>query len=116
MKKIILITFFLISFCAVDAAEFFCKYCGRKFASAVSLKSASCPRFKNKKKHEIFAGDIKQKKFFCEKCGRSATSIQTLVKGSCLKNKKDGDGKHIPFEGKYRNKYICKKCGREISD
>ena len=103
--------FIVVVFCCVfELRAEFCKHCGREYKSARSLVAASCPRFKNKVKHEIFEGK-KKAKYFCLKCGRNYTSIKTLVAGSCLRNK-NGDGKHIVFEGEITDKVKCKKCGR----
>ena len=113
MKKCIL--FIIVIFCCIfEVHAEFCKHCGREYKSVKSLISATCPRFKNKAKHETFEGK-KKTKYFCQKCGRDATSIKTLVAGSCLKNK-NGDGKHIVFEGEITDKVTCKKCGRKDMD
>ena len=105
------IYFIIAAFCCVfEVHAEFCKHCGREYKSARSLVAATCPRFKNKLKHEIFEGKTKSK-YFCKKCGRDYTSIKTLVVGSCPKNK-DGDRKHSVFEGEITERVTCKKCGR----
>ncbi len=63
-------------------ANFYCKWCGKKFPSVQSLTSYSCNKNPNGAKHELYEGDEKSK-YTCKFCGREFSSISSMVDYSC---------------------------------
>jgi DNA-directed RNA polymerase subunit RPC12/RpoP len=66
------------------ADKFYCKKCGRQFASLSSLVNTSCLKGG---KCESYEGPV-QPKYLCKKCGREFSSLSSLVNTSCLKGGK----------------------------
>lgn len=54
-------------------------------------------------------------RYYCQYCGTAATTISTLGSNSCSKSP---TGRHVPYAGDEKSKYICnlidrKKWGRK---
>lgn len=80
-------------------ANYYCKYCGRKFSSIRSLTSESCARHpdgSNKGKHVLYEGSEKSE-YFCTYCGRKFSSLRSLTSETCSRHP-DGrsKGRHNP--------------------
>ena len=79
--------------------NYYCKYCGTKYASVQSLTSASClrhPDGANKGKHALYEGTEKSQ-YTCKYCGTKYSSIQSLTSASCLRHPDGANkGKHAP--------------------
>ena len=84
---------------AKKPAAFYCKYCGRKAPSVVSLTSTPCvrhPAGQGKGRHALYEGKEKEQ-YLCKHCGRKANSIATLTASKCIRHP-DGPskGNHEP--------------------
>jgi DNA-directed RNA polymerase subunit RPC12/RpoP len=66
-------------------ANYYCKWCGQKYSSVLSLTSHSCSKNPNGKKHELYEGSEKSK-YTCKWCGQQYSSILSLTSHSCSKN------------------------------
>ena len=80
-------------------ANFYCEYCGQKYASVSSLTAGSCsrhPNGANKGKHKLYEGSEKSK-YTCKYCGQSYSSLSSLTAGSCSRHPNGANkGKHVP--------------------
>lgn len=80
-------------------ANFYCKNCGYKSTSAISLTSGTClrhPAGANKGKHALYEGSEKSK-YTCKNCGRDFSTLSSLTSGTCLRHPDGANkGKHQP--------------------
>jgi len=82
-------------------SNFYCKYCGSKFASISALTGSWCSRHpdgSNKGHHAPFEGR-ETSQYFCEHCGSKFPSISALTGGWCSRHP-DGSnkGRHCVLE------------------
>lgn len=80
-------------------ANYYCRFCGSRFANVSSLTSSTCPRHPlggHKGKHELYEGSEKSR-YTCKYCGYTAASISSLTSMTCVRHP-DGShkGKHSP--------------------
>ena len=79
--------------------NFFCKYCGTKSSSVLSLTASSCSRHPlgtNKGKHSLYEGSEKAQ-YTCKYCGTKSSSILSLTASSCSRHPSGlNKGKHEP--------------------
>ena len=80
-------------------ANYYCKYCGRKFTSVASLTNGLCSRHPdgpNKGKHALYEGSEKSQ-YTCKYCGQKFSTISSLTNGLCSRHP-DGPnkGRHSP--------------------
>jgi DNA-directed RNA polymerase subunit RPC12/RpoP len=80
-------------------ANYYCRFCGSRFANVSSLTSSTCPRHPlggHKGKHELYEGSEKSR-YTCKYCGYTAASISSLTSMTCVRHP-DGahKGKHSP--------------------
>jgi uncharacterized protein (DUF983 family) len=66
-------------------ANFYCKWCGRKYTSVSSLVAGSCSYNPESKKHELYEGSEKSQ-YTCKFCGREYSSLTSLTAGTCSKS------------------------------
>lgn len=79
--------------------NFYCEYCGHKFANVRLLTSGTCPRHpsgSNKGKHKLYEGTEKSK-YTCKFCGRQFPSIMLMTGGTCSAHPNGSNkGPHAP--------------------
>ena len=112
-KYIITIIFILITTILsmkANAQNFYCKYCGVRFSSIMSLTRNSC-NYSPTKYHVLYEGS-ERNQYTCKYCGIKYNNLQTLVKNTCQRNPQ---GKyHSPIleeKEEDKNMAICKYCG-----
>lgn len=66
-------------------ADFYCKWCGSKSSSVVSLTSNPCSKNPEGKKHALYEGSEKTQ-YTCKFCGSKAPNIYTLCFNPCSKS------------------------------
>lgn len=66
----------------IGMANFYCKWCGRKYTSVSSLVAGTCSYNPEGKKHELYEGSEKSQ-YTCKFCGRKYSSLTSLTAGSC---------------------------------
>jgi len=72
-------------------ANCYCKFCGQKFGSVVSLSNSSC--FKSpSKRHELYEGSEKSQ-YTCKYCGIKFSSLVGMANSACRKSQ---HGRHEP--------------------
>ena len=80
-------------------ANYYCEYCGQKFANVASLTSANCirhPNGPNKGKHKLYEGSEKTK-YTCKYCGMTFNSISSMTSVNCIRHPNcPNKGKHSP--------------------
>jgi DNA-directed RNA polymerase subunit RPC12/RpoP len=81
-------------------ANYFCEYCGQKFASPVMLLQYACPKHpngSNRGKHKLYEGGEKPL-YTCKYCGRQFTSISQMVSQQVCPKHPNGmnRGRHAP--------------------
>ncbi|WP_010249553.1 hypothetical protein [Myroides injenensis] len=80
-------------------ANYFCEYCGSKFANIQSLTACSCrlhPLGQHKGKHKLYEGGQKAQ-YFCKYCGAKFSALTTLTNLSCQRHPQgQHKGKHSP--------------------
>ena len=78
---------------------FYCKYCGHKASTVLSLTGSSCIRHPNgpgKGKHALYEGGEKDQ-YLCKYCGRKSTSIASLTASKCIRHPNGpSKGNHEP--------------------
>ena len=83
----------------MEKKNYYCAYCGQKFASVNALTAAVCPRHPNgagKGKHKLYEGSEKTK-YLCKYCGQSFNSINAMTAAVCPRHPNGaGKGKHSP--------------------
>jgi transcription elongation factor Elf1 len=67
------------------AENFYCKWCGQKYPSVVSLTAGSCSRNPEGKKHELYEGSEKSQ-YTCKYCGQKFSSLVNLTTNACSKS------------------------------
>lgn len=79
--------------------NYYCKNCGYKSTSAISLTSGTCmrhPAGPNKGKHALYEGGEKSK-YICKNCGREFINLMTLTGTTCSRHPNGPNkGKHQP--------------------
>ena len=80
-------------------ANYYCEYCGRKFAAISDMTWLSCNRHPdgaNKGKHKLYEGAEKDF-YFCKYCGRKFSSISDMTWLSCNRHPNGTNkGNHAP--------------------
>lgn len=80
-------------------ANFYCEYCGQKFASVQQLTAGNCQRHPNgscKGKHKLYEGSEKPQ-YTCKFCGQKSPTLMQLTAGNCYKHPNGVcKGKHSP--------------------
>ena len=66
-------------------ANFYCKYCGTKQSSVLSLTSGTCSKNPESKKHALYEGNEKSQ-YVCKYCGNKNQSMLSLCCGTCSKS------------------------------
>lgn len=92
-----------LALCAFAQAKkppaFYCKYCGHKASSVMSLTASLCIRHPSgpcKGRHVLYEGGEKEQ-YMCKHCGKKATSIATLTGSLCIRHPNGPcKGKHEP--------------------
>ena len=88
---VVALAFVLALFAFAQAKKppaFYCKYCGHKASSVMSLTSSLCIRHPNgpcKGRHVLYEGGEKEQ-YMCKHCGKKATSIATLTSSLCIRH------------------------------
>lgn len=84
---------------STDKQNYYCEYCGQKFASVSSLTSGRCQRHPDgafKGRHKLYEGSEKEK-YTCKYCGIQSNSISSLTSGRCQKHPNGYfKGRHAP--------------------
>lgn len=80
-------------------ANFYCEYCGQRYASVSALTAGKCQRHPNgplKGVHKLYEGSEKSR-YTCKYCGQSYSSIAAMTAGKCPRHP-DGPlkGRHAP--------------------
>ena len=79
--------------------NYYCEYCGTKYANIPSLVGTSCyrhPLGSNKGKHKLYEGSEKPN-YNCKYCGTASTSLTSLTGTSCFRHPNGSNkGKHAP--------------------
>ncbi len=80
-------------------ADYYCKYCGRRFTSVVTLTSNPCgkhPAGAYKGKHALYEGSAKSQ-YICKYCGNRYSSLITLTSNKCARHPEGSyKGYHSP--------------------
>ncbi len=92
-----------------NAQNFYCKYCGIKYSSVMSLTRNTC-NYSPTKYHVLYQGS-ERAKYTCKYCGIKYNNLQTLVRNTCQKNPKGKYHSPILEEKEDLKMAICKYCG-----
>ncbi|KAK8893390.1 hypothetical protein M9Y10_021808 [Tritrichomonas musculus] len=74
----------MFSMKALKKKEYFCKYCGAKYYTILSMTSGACSNSPNG--HHIPYEGAAKNSYKCKYCGSSSYTLQTLTSGSCAKS------------------------------
>ncbi len=81
------------------AQNYYCEYCGQKFANVRQLTALSCARHPagaNKGKHKLYEG-CEKGRYTCKYCGQQFGSIQQMTAINCARHPNGANkGKHAP--------------------
>ena len=96
---LVILTITLLCSASADKKNYYCEYCGQKFASVSSLTSGRCQRHPDgafKGRHKLYEGTEKEK-YTCKYCGMQSNSISSLTSGRCQKHPNGYfKGRHTP--------------------
>jgi len=65
-------------------ANFYCKHCGVKHSSVMSLTNGACSRSPTKR-HELYEGSEKSQ-YTCKHCGVKHSTLMSLLNGACSRS------------------------------